>query len=225
MTTIAWNGKVLAADSNVTFTQPEERFKAYNGRYARYSATKIISGKTYLFNGEPVQALAVAGDVFALYLLDEMSKQLEGQSPEDLMFTDSFKVIAGYCQTSFIVLLLLEHNTVLVSFNKEGGDQSIQFQYYERATPLAFGSGVDQLIAASGICAVTSAIAGLDPTYLVRLASMKCACTGGTLTVWNGETIRTDLPMPSREEVRNAVLELDSKWRKQQPLLLAYNRN
>lgn len=156
MTTIAFDGNTLAADSQTT----------QDGLRLSMQAKKIHlcpSGQTWRVNGIPVWAFGVAGKLSSAHLVETAL----------LEFDDGITVATSFPKgSSLTYLLITQSGEVFVGGQNDDDDQAWLSQV---STPIAIGSGSELAIGAMA--------AGGDAAMAIEIASRYDTNTGGEIQV------------------------------------------
>jgi hypothetical protein len=195
MTTIVWDGKELVADSRNTVMVDVLGVRLSVKQMD--DTVKIIDGHAFTYKGEPVQAIAVAGDTTINDRLtamlgrhDELVNDL-GITPDlhELTNMETYYGIgygvlwAGF--DSFTLLIITAKHAAIARTLEKGRHAELHTHEDDRSKLAGVGSGIQpisQLLSANAAARVYVSMARELDVY-----------TGGPLTVWDGKHIQTNV--------------------------------
>lgn len=175
MTTLAWDGKQLAADSRITFVDED--------RYEDNQVVKMVVCERFFYKGLPVRVVGVSGDAEMIGHLTVLA-----DNPEfviDFAQREYYEV-EGFAHYKVLgLILVLDEHVVLVEHHR---DVPVQFGEYDRTVRMVVGSSHDAI--------KHFLFTHLSAKSLVAAGSRKDPNTGGCLSVWEDGQLHTQQKMP-----------------------------
>jgi hypothetical protein len=174
MTTCAWDGKMLIADTRVSFVE-NGVLKAVDD----VVQTKIFEAPHLTLNGKQVQVVAYSGAIEIAHLAHAIIfDETDSRDMSEVRFYKQFASMFEKYVGGFIVVL--EDSVNVIQVATIDGDTSVQWQQFARNQTVVIGSAIQKLFK----YAPQSTLARLDAYKLVRMASFLDDATGGDFHVW-----------------------------------------
>lgn len=188
MTTIAWDGKELVADTRLTLWVQFSNGRRNEYRHDCDAMVKIIPAHPNLyFNYQPVEAMAVSGDDTMLLRLRAYPDRLLAVHDKcDLGWAGWYQEGSPfYTADDFNFLVITAEHVYVVRFH----NKQVTHEQYPRNSFVTVGSGAAAFADIPGVT--------MTARHAVRLASMCDKHTGGNLSVWKDGILSTGVKPPS----------------------------
>lgn len=170
MTTVVWDGKTLSVDSRVTYLQDGKQIGQED------TADKLVFSDKIMFQNEPVQVVAISGDMRANKILRLCANHPE-IAPFDLANTGCYGADGAFHDAGdFAFTIITPTHGGFVT--KVGGQVTINKQ--ARREFIAAGSRSKQ--------AAAHAILGFKSDQIVGMAMLTDKMTGGEIRTWDPVT-------------------------------------
>lgn len=194
MTTVAWDGHELVADSLAMHLGRTASGELVNVRPATEAVVKIIDGENYAIRGKRVLAIGFSGDVTVFNGIKRCGEEADAMGMRRELCVPGMWDSAVERGLLFACIAVMEDlKSVVLNWDTTIGARGVQWTEWPAGVGLlVVGSGKEVIPAE---CFKTLAITARQA---VSLAARKDPKTGGTMTVWKDGVIHTGLPMMRR---------------------------